>query len=138
TTHFEADKQFHRASAKCVESITSAPVVIAKTCMFEASNSSIRLSFVSARYSSSLSPEPFPLSGLGRQLCRGRQMVNSLMMLAVEANGVVALRMMKLMRGGRKARREAKLMVSEKIHAAFEATASLMTGASGGEIVHRY
>jgi hypothetical protein len=41
------------------------------------------------------------------------------------------------MRGGRRARREAKLMVSEKIHAAFEATANLMTGASADEIVHR-
>src|SRR5260370_29696450 len=59
-------------------------------------------------------------------------------MLAVEANGVVALRMMKLMRGGRRARREAKLMVSEKIDAAFEATARLMAGASGDEIVNRY
>jgi len=65
-------------------------------------------------------------------------MVNSLMLLAVEANGVIALRMMKLMRGGRSARREAKLTVSEKIHAAFEATASLMAGASGDEVVHRY
>ena len=65
-------------------------------------------------------------------------MFNSLMMLAVEANGVVALRMMKLMRGGRRAWREAKLMVSEKIDAAFEATARLMAGASGDEIVHRY
>ena len=65
-------------------------------------------------------------------------MFNSLMMLAVEANGVVALRMMKLMRGGRRARREAKLMVSEKIDAAFEATARLMAGASSDEIVHRY
>jgi hypothetical protein len=62
-------------------------------------------------------------------------MVNSLMLLAVEANQVIALRMMKLMGGGRRARREA---VSEKIHAAFEATASLMTGASGDEIVQRY
>ena len=60
-------------------------------------------------------------------------MFNSLMMLAVEANGVVALRMMKLMRGGRSARREAKLMVSEKMDAAFEATARLMVGASGDE-----
>ena len=65
-------------------------------------------------------------------------MFNSLMMLAVEANGVVALRMMKLMRGGRSARREAKLMVSEKMDAAFEATARLMVGASGDEIVQRY
>ena len=60
------------------------------------------------------------------------------MWLAVEANKVIALRMMKLMRGGRRARREAELMVSEKIHAAFEATASLMTGASGDEIVQGY
>jgi hypothetical protein len=65
-------------------------------------------------------------------------MFNSLMMLAVEANGVVALRMMKLMLGGRKARREAELMVREKIHAGIEATANLMAGASGDEIVHRY
>jgi hypothetical protein len=35
---------------------------------------------------------------------RGLRMFNSLMMLAFEANGVVALRMMKLMRGGRSAR----------------------------------
>jgi hypothetical protein len=69
---------------------------------------------------------------------RGRRMYSSLMLLAVEANGVVALRMMKLMRGGRSARREAKLMVSEKVDAAFEAAASLMAGASGDEIVHRY
>jgi len=65
-------------------------------------------------------------------------MFTSLMMLAVEANGVVALRMIKLMRGGRNARREAELMVREKIDAAFEATASLMTGASGDKIVHQY
>lgn len=65
-------------------------------------------------------------------------MVNSLMLLAFEANGVVALRIMKLMRGGRSARREAELMVSEKIHAAFEVTARLMAGASADEIVHRY
>jgi len=62
-------------------------------------------------------------------------MVNPLMLLAVEANQVIALRIMKLMRSGRSARREAELMVSEKIHAAFEATANLVTGASGDEIV---
>jgi len=65
-------------------------------------------------------------------------MFNSLMLLAAEANAVIALRMMKLMRGGRSARREASLMVSERINAAFEATASLVAGASGDEIVHRY
>lgn len=65
-------------------------------------------------------------------------MFTSWMMLAVEANSVVALRMMKLARGDRNARREAELMISEKIHAAFEATASLMAGASPDEIVNRY
>ena len=73
-----------------------------------------------------------------RHRALGGEMFNSLMMLAVEANGVVALRMMKLMRGGRRARREAKLMVNEKIDAALEATARLMAGASSDEIVHRY
>src|SRR4029079_16313015 len=67
-----------------------------------------------------------------------RRQFASLMKLAVEANGVIVLRTMKLMRGGKGARQEAELMVSEKIHAAIEAAANLMTGASGGEIVHRY
>ena len=44
-------------------------------------------------------------------------------MLAVEANHVVGLRIMKLMRGGRGARREAKLMISEKIDVAAKAGA---------------
>jgi hypothetical protein len=61
-----------------------------------------------------------------------------LMMLAVEANQVVGLRTLKLMRGGKSARREARLMVEEKIEAALDATASLMAGASGDAIVRRY
>ena len=65
-------------------------------------------------------------------------MFHSLMMLAIDANRVVGLRVMKLMLGGRGARREAQLMVSEKIDAAFEASASLMAGASGDEIVRQY
>jgi hypothetical protein len=65
-------------------------------------------------------------------------MFNSLMMLAAEANHVVGLRLMKLMRGGKSARREAELMVSEKIRAAAKAGASLMAGASGDEIVRQY
>ena len=65
-------------------------------------------------------------------------MFTSLMKLAVEANGVIALRMIKLTHGGRSALREAELMVSEKIRAAFKASASLMAGASGDEIVHQY
>jgi hypothetical protein len=62
----------------------------------------------------------------------------NLMMLALESNGVIALRMMKLMRGGRSAQREAKLMVSEKVRAAFEASTNLAAGASGDQIVRRY
>ena len=69
---------------------------------------------------------------------RGRLMFNSLAILAVEANHVVGLRMMKLMRGGRGARREAKLMISEKIDAAAKVGTSLMAGASGDEIVRQY
>jgi hypothetical protein len=65
-------------------------------------------------------------------------MFNPLMLLAAEASGVIALRMMKLMLGGRSARREANLMVSEKIKATIEATASLAAGATADEIVHRY
>ena len=64
-------------------------------------------------------------------------MFTSLMMLAAEANGVVALRMMKLMRGGKSARAEAELMVREKIDAALEAS-SLTAGTSGDRIVRRY
>ena len=65
-------------------------------------------------------------------------MFHSLMILAIDANRVVGLRVMKLMLGGRGARREAQLMVSEKIDAAFKASASLMAGASGDEIVRQY
>ena len=55
-----------------------------------------------------------------------------------EANSVVALRMMKLMRGGNGARCEAERMVREKIDAALEATSGLMAGASGKSIVGHY
>jgi hypothetical protein len=65
-------------------------------------------------------------------------MFNSWMKLAMEANEVIALRVMKLMQGGKRARREANLMVREKIDAAIKAGARLMTGASGEEIVQQY
>jgi len=59
--------------------------------------------------------------------------------LAVEANGVIALRMMRLMLGGRRAaRREAQLMVTEKVSAAARATRSLIGGASAEEIIGQY
>jgi hypothetical protein len=67
------------------------------------------------------------------------QMLSSLTKLAIEANGVIGLRMLKLMLGGRRAaRREARLMVSEKIDSAVKATRSLIVGASAEEIIDQY
>ncbi|MGY8683355.1 hypothetical protein Q2941_37095 [Bradyrhizobium sp. UFLA05-153] len=48
---------------------------------------------------------------------------------------MIALRIAKLMRGGKAAKREAQLMVSEKVFAAVKAGTSLMAGASGDKIV---
>ena len=66
------------------------------------------------------------------------RLLASMVMLAAEANGVVGLRMMKLMRGGKRARSEADLMVREKIDAALEATSQLMAGGSAEKIVRGY
>ena len=60
------------------------------------------------------------------------------MMLGLESNRVIGLRMMKLMRGGKTAQREARRMVSEKMFAAARAGRSLMAGASGDEIIEQY
>jgi hypothetical protein len=65
-------------------------------------------------------------------------MFHSLMMLAVESNRVIGLRVMKLMRGGKRAQREAELMVREKIDAALDASVKLIAGASSDAIVRRY
>jgi hypothetical protein len=43
-----------------------------------------------------------------------------------------------MMSGDSDALNEARLMLSEKVDAAFEATGSLMAGAFSDEIVHRY
>jgi hypothetical protein len=59
-------------------------------------------------------------------------------MLAIESSGVIALGMMKLISGDSDTLHEAELMVREKIDAALEATANLMAGASGDEIIHHY
>jgi hypothetical protein len=53
-------------------------------------------------------------------------MINPLLMLAIESSGVIALRMMKLMSGGSGALHEVLCWFSEKVDAAFEATANLM------------
>jgi len=59
-------------------------------------------------------------------------------MLAFEACEVISLRLAKFVGAGEDADREAHLMVSEKVDAMFEATASLMAGASAADIVDRY
>ena len=61
-----------------------------------------------------------------------------LMLLALESSSVIAMRTVRLMSGGVAATHEARLMVNEKVDAAFEATASLMAGASGDQIIDRY
>ena len=59
-------------------------------------------------------------------------------MLAIESCEVVRLRFEKFAKHGEGADREACLMVSEKIGAAFEATASWFAGAAPGTIIDRY
>ena len=59
-------------------------------------------------------------------------------MLAFEACEVISLRLAKLAVAGEDSDREAKLMVKEKVDAMFEATASLIAGASTADIIGRY
>jgi hypothetical protein len=59
-------------------------------------------------------------------------------MLAFEASEVVRLRCEKLSHGDEAAGLEAVLMVSEKIAVAFEATTSLLAGATPAAVVQRY
>jgi hypothetical protein len=65
-------------------------------------------------------------------------MLIPLTLLAIESSSVIAMRAMKLMAGDVAAMQEAGLMISEKVDAAFEATASLIAGASGDQIINRY
>jgi hypothetical protein len=69
---------------------------------------------------------------------RGQVMLYPWIMLGIEANRVVGLRVMKLMLGGKSARREARMMVTEKIRAGLEANARLMAGASPDEVIRTY
>jgi hypothetical protein len=59
-------------------------------------------------------------------------------MLAFEACEVIRLRLTKFASADDDAEAEARLMVSEKVDAMFEAGASLMAGASAASIVGRY
>ncbi len=59
-------------------------------------------------------------------------------MLAFESCEVIRLRLAKLAAGDGAADCEARLMVSEKVDAMFEAGASLMAGASAASVIGRY
>jgi hypothetical protein len=59
-------------------------------------------------------------------------------MLAVESGEVVRMRLEKFAHCDDDAGHEARLMVSEKIAAAFEAAANWLSGATPGAIIDRY
>jgi hypothetical protein len=61
-----------------------------------------------------------------------------LLQLAVEANAVIGLRTAKFLFGDSDAFYESRLMVSEKVDAAFEAASNLIAGASAYTIIDRY
>ena len=58
--------------------------------------------------------------------------------LAVESQTAIALRMLKLSRGGAEANREAGLMMSEKLQAAQQAAVQTAFGASPVAVVRSY
>lgn len=58
-------------------------------------------------------------------------------MLAVEANRVIGLRLLKLAGGGSDARDEVRLMVCEKVNASIEAGATLMQGGNMFSVIER-
>ena len=60
------------------------------------------------------------------------------MMLALEAQRVIELRLVRLAWGGREGRAEMHSMVSEKVWAAVEATGTMMLGGSPDQVVARY
>lgn len=59
-------------------------------------------------------------------------------LLTLEAQQVIAMRMMKLSLGGTKGAKEARRMVSEKIFAAGEAGFKFAKGGSGHSVVKHY
>ena len=56
-------------------------------------------------------------------------------MLSLEAQQVIALRMMKFAGGGERARTEASRMVTEKVAESMAAAATLMSGGSGHTVM---
>lgn len=65
-------------------------------------------------------------------------MGTELAMLGIEAQMVIGQRMALFMLGGQKARREARLMVAEKVKAAGEAAATIALGGTPRKVVRGY
>jgi hypothetical protein len=63
---------------------------------------------------------------------------NDMILASGEAQRVIALRLMKLSRGGPAAIREANQMVSEKVAASVEAAMTLAGGSSPEKVLRRY
>jgi hypothetical protein len=61
-----------------------------------------------------------------------------LTMLAVESQQVICLRTMRIAAGGKKAQKEARLMLTEKVAAGLHESWRLMMGASTQSILKRY
>jgi hypothetical protein len=62
----------------------------------------------------------------------------SSMMLAIEAQRVIQLRLVRLAWGGSEGMAEAQSMMIEKVHAAGEAMTTLMLGGSPETVIARY
>ena len=60
------------------------------------------------------------------------------LMLAVESQNVIDMRLWRMATGGVHAGEETRLMVTEKVNAAVEASAMLMGGTSTGEVIDFY
>ena len=66
------------------------------------------------------------------------KLTSDMALLGLEAQRVIALRLMRIAAGGRGAHFERGRMVTEKIAAAQEAAATLMAGGSPEKVVRRY
>jgi hypothetical protein len=66
------------------------------------------------------------------------QLTHDAMLLGLESQRVMGLRLMKLSRGGRAAQAEALRMFSEKTTALAEAGTTLARGGSPGTVIRRY
>lgn len=62
----------------------------------------------------------------------------SVFLLAIEAQRVVALRLVLIAGGGAQAQAELTSMVCEKVDAAMEAAGTLLSGGTHGQVIARY